>query len=87
MLTWFIPAALLIGQLKSPWAKGQKAKRGMFITTSGFTAQAIDFSRSEEGMALVDGNRLVNLMIDNKVGVTSRLLQLPKRTATIFDEE
>jgi hypothetical protein len=23
MLTWFIPAALLIGLLKSPWAKGQ----------------------------------------------------------------
>ncbi|WP_440803099.1 restriction endonuclease [Pseudomonas syringae] len=25
---------------------GQKAKRGLFITTSGFTAQGIDFGRS-----------------------------------------
>mgnify|MGYP003348597917 CR=1 FL=1 len=25
---------------------GQKARRGVFITTSGFTAQAIDFARS-----------------------------------------
>ncbi|CAE6890662.1 methylated adenine and cytosine restriction protein [Pseudomonas marincola] len=65
---------------------GQKAKRGVFITTSGFTAQAIDFSRSVEGMVLVDGNRLVNLMMDHEVGVTSRLLKLPKLDSDYFDE-
>lgn len=47
---------------------GQKAKRGVFIANSGFTTQAIDFSRSAEGMVPVDGNRLVNLMMDHKVG-------------------
>jgi hypothetical protein len=36
---------------------GQMAKRGVFITTSGFTAQGIDFARSVEGMVLVDGIR------------------------------
>ncbi|MGQ7816026.1 restriction endonuclease [Metapseudomonas furukawaii] len=66
---------------------GQKAKRGVFITTSGFTAQAIDFARSVEGMVLVDGNRLVNLMMDHEVGVTSRLLKLPKLDTDYFDEE
>lgn len=66
---------------------GQKAKRGVFITTSGFTAQAIDFSRSVEGMVLVDGSRLVNLMMDHEVGVTSRLLKLPKLDSDYFDEE
>lgn len=66
---------------------GQKAKRGVFITTSGFTAQAIEFSRSVEGMVLVDGHRLVNLMMDHEVGVTSRLLKLPKLDSDYFDEE
>ncbi len=66
---------------------GQKAKRGVFITTSGFTAQAIDFSRSLEGMVLVDGSRLVNLMMDHEVGVTSPLLKLPKLDSDYFDDE
>jgi restriction system protein len=66
---------------------GQKAKRGVFITTSGFTAQAIGFANSVEGMVLVDGNRLVNLMIDHEVGVTSRLIRLPKLDSDYFDEE
>lgn len=66
---------------------GQKAKRGVFITTSGFTAQAIDFSRSVEGMVLVDGHRLVGLMMDHEVGVTSRQLKLPKLDSDYFDEE
>lgn len=66
---------------------GQKAKRGVFITTSGFTAQAIDFARSVEGIVLVDGSKLVNLMMDHEVGVTSRLIKLPKLDSDYFDEE
>lgn len=66
---------------------GQKAKRGVFITTSGFTAQAIDFARSVEGIVLVDGNWLVNLMMDHEVGVASRLLKLPKLDSDYFNEE
>lgn len=66
---------------------GQKAKRGVFITTSGFTAHAIDFAKSVEGIVLVDGNRLVNLMIDHEVGVTSRLLKLPAFDRDYFDDE
>ena len=66
---------------------GQKAKRGVFITTSGFTVHAIEFAKSVEGMVLVDGNRLVNLMMDNEVGVTSRLLRLPALDRDYFDDE
>ncbi len=57
---------------------GQKAKRGVFITTSGFTSQARDFAHSVEGMVLVDAERLVHLMIKNEVGVSSRLVKVPK---------
>lgn len=66
---------------------GQKAKRGVFITTSGFTAQAIEFAKSVEGIVLVDGTKLVHLMMDHEVGVTSRLIKLPKLDSDYFDEE
>lgn len=61
--------------------------RGVFITTSGFTAQGIDFARSVEGMVLVDGIRLVNRIMDHEVGVTPRILKLPKLDRDYFDEE
>ena len=34
---------------------GPGAARGVFITTSSFTAQAVDFARSVERIVLVDG--------------------------------
>jgi restriction system protein len=66
---------------------GQKAKRGVFITTSGFTVQAVDFVKSVEGIVLVDGQRLVNLMMDNEVGVASRQIKIPKIDRDYFDDE
>jgi restriction system protein len=65
---------------------GQKARRGVFMTTSGFTAQAIDFARSVEGLVLVDGKRLVNLMLDHEVGVSSQLYKVPRLDSDYFDE-
>lgn len=65
---------------------GQKAKRGVFITTSGFTAQAVEFARSVEGLALVDGKRLVNLMLDHDVGVSSQRYKVPAFDSDYFDE-
>ncbi|EKF8203931.1 TPA: restriction endonuclease [Pseudomonas aeruginosa] len=65
---------------------GQKAKRGVFITTSGFTVQAVDFARSVEGLVLVDGKRLVNLMLDHEVGVSSQLYKVPRLDSDYFDE-
>ncbi len=66
---------------------GQKAKRGVFITTSGFTTQANDFAKSVEGIVLVDGAKLVYLMMDHEVGVTSRIIKVPKLDSDYFDEE
>lgn len=64
---------------------GQKAKRGIFITTSGYSAQAIDFAKSVEGLVLIDGNRLVNLMMDNEIGVSSQVIKLPKLDMDYFE--
>ena len=64
---------------------GQKAKRGVFITTSSFTVQALDFAKSVEGIVLIDGERLVNLMMDTEVGVTSRTLKVPSLDSDYFE--
>lgn len=66
---------------------GQKAKKGVFITTSGFTAQALDFAKSVEGIVLIDGVRLAGLMIEYELGVTARAVKIPKIDGDYFDEE
>ncbi|HNJ09214.1 restriction endonuclease, partial [Plasticicumulans sp.] len=65
---------------------GQRARRGVFITTSAFTAQATEFARSVEGIVLVDGVRLAGLMIDHEVGVSARTLKVAKLDSDYFDE-
>ena len=66
---------------------GHKARKGVFITTSTYTAQALEFARSVEGIVLVDGLRLSGLMIDHEIGVNARVLRIPKIDSDYFDEE
>ena len=66
---------------------GNRANKGVFITTSGYTAHAIEFARSVERVVLVDGEKLAELMIDHEVGVTSRVVKVPKLDSDYFDEE
>ncbi|MEI7665008.1 MAG: restriction endonuclease [Synechococcaceae cyanobacterium ELA263] len=66
---------------------GHKARKGVFIATSSFTAQAMDFALSVEGIVLVDGNRLTSLMIEHEVGISSRTVRIPKIDGDYFDEE
>jgi restriction system protein len=66
---------------------GHKARKGVFIATSSYTAQALEFARSVEGMVLIDGQRLASLMIDHEVGVNARVLKIPKIDSDYFDEE
>lgn len=50
---------------------GQGAKKGIFITTSKFTKDAIEYTpRNETKVVLIDGNYLTQLMIDNDIGVS-----------------
>lgn len=65
---------------------GQRANKGVMITTSTFTSQAIEFARSVERIVLVDGKRLAQLMIDHDVGVSSRTVRVPKIDSDYFDE-
>ncbi|MCD6286143.1 MAG: restriction endonuclease [Anaerolineae bacterium] len=63
----------------------QRATKPVFITTSSFTAQAIDFAGSVGRVVLVDGVRLAELMIDFEVGVTSRQVKVPKIDTDYFE--
>ncbi len=50
--------------------QGQRAKKGIFITTSTFTKDAYDFaSKIDSKIVLIDGDGLSQLMIDFNVGV------------------
>jgi restriction system protein len=50
---------------------GKRAKKGVFITTSSFSQEAVRYvSTIEAKIVLIDGKRLAELMIDYGVGVT-----------------
>ncbi len=52
--------------------QGQRARKGIFITTSSFTKDALDYVLNiDSKIILIDGERLAELMIENNVGVSS----------------
>ena len=52
--------------------QGQRARRGVFITTSDFTRAARDYvSRIDSKIVLIDGETLAQLMLDFDLGVTT----------------
>ena len=52
--------------------QGQRAKKGVFITTSSFTQAATDYvKRIDNKIVLIDGEKLSQFMIDFNIGVTT----------------
>ena len=50
---------------------GKKAQKGIFITTTHYSKEARECERdSSKRVILIDGNKLVDLMIENNVGVS-----------------
>jgi len=50
--------------------QGQRARKGIFITTSAFSQDALDYAaRIDSKIVLIDGDMLAQLMIDHNVGV------------------
>lgn len=68
---------------------GQGAKKGIFITTSNFTKEAIEYTpRNETKIVLIDGNQLSQLMIDYNLGCTSQqIYEVKKLDSDYFGEE
>jgi restriction system protein len=51
--------------------QGQRAKKGIFITTASFSKEAQDYaSRIDNKIVLIDGEELAEFMIDNNIGVS-----------------
>nr|VFJ44603.1 MAG: restriction system protein [Candidatus Kentron sp. FW]VFJ54189.1 MAG: restriction system protein [Candidatus Kentron sp. FW] len=68
--------------------QGQRANKGVFITTSQFTEEARNYvSRIGSKIVLIDGDQLTSLMIDHDVGVsTVSLYPVKKIDSDYFDE-
>ena len=51
--------------------QGQRARKGIFITTSNFSREAYEYaSRIDTKIVLIDGEQLTQYMIDNNIAVT-----------------
>jgi restriction system protein len=68
---------------------GLGATKGVFVTTSSFSAQASDFaSRVPQRIILIDGKRLTELMVTYNVGVRSnRVVEFKRLDEDFFTEE
>lgn len=68
---------------------GQRATKGVFITTSRYTQEAQDYaSNSQYKVVLMDGDRLANLMIEHDLGVSvASTYQLKRIDSDFFSEE
>jgi len=62
--------------------QGQRARKGIFITTSTFTADAVSYAAGlQVSIVLIDGRRLAELMMDAQIGV------LPAEAITILRQD
>lgn len=68
--------------------QGQRAKKGIFLTTSSFSAEAVEYaSFIDSRIVLIDGESLAGLMIDAGVGVSKVATYEVKRLDSDYFEE
>ena len=69
--------------------QGQRARKGVFITTSSFTKEAKEYvSVIESKIILIDGEHLAKLMAEHNVGVsTIGIYEVKKIDSDYFDNE
>ena len=68
--------------------QGQRAKKGVFVTTSSFSSEARAFASGiDSKVVLIDGQRLAGLMIDFDIGVSRLNTYTTKRIDTDYFAE
>ncbi|WP_251460399.1 restriction endonuclease [Weizmannia agrestimuris] len=68
--------------------EGNRARKGVFITTSRFTEDAKEYvKRIEKKIVLIDGESLAELMIDNDVGVSPKVTYIIKNIDSDYFNE
>jgi restriction system protein len=68
---------------------GQRAKKGVFITTSNFTKEATQYAmQMDTKIVLIDGEKLAQYMIDYNLGVSvQNTYEIKKIDSDYFEEE
>jgi restriction system protein len=67
---------------------GQKAQKGVFITTSAFSKEAREYAASvQQKVVLIDGEQLADLMIEYDLGVSIAQTYLVKRIDNDYFDE
>jgi restriction system protein len=68
---------------------GMGATKGVFVTTSKFSGEAVEYARHlTQRVILIDGQRLTELMIEHNVGVRlNRAVEFKQMDENFFDEE
>lgn len=68
---------------------GKRARKGVFLTTGTFSAEAIAYvSTIDPRVVLIDGRQLANYMLDLDVGVTPKAtFELKRIDSDYFSEE
>ena len=69
--------------------QGMRARKGVFLTTSGFSREAIEYAGSiDTKLVLIDGSRLSALMFDFNVGVNrTASYEIKEIDSDFFDED
>jgi len=68
--------------------QGQRARKGIMISTSSFSQEAHDYaSRIESKIVLIDGEQLAQLMIDHNLGVSPLAAYEVKKVDTDYFTE
>lgn len=69
--------------------QGQRARKGVLMTTANFSPEAQDFVGSiDMKIVLIDGLQLVELMMEHDIGVaTEELIDIKRLDSGYFDEE
>lgn len=68
---------------------GQGAKKGIFITASSFTKDALEYTpKNETKIIMIDGSQLANLMIEYNLGVSiQQTYEIKKIDSDYFGDE
>jgi restriction system protein len=68
---------------------GRRARKGVFITTSSFSAEAVSYVQTiDPKVALVDGKQLAEYMIDFDLGVSPvRAYEVKQIHSDYFEED
>jgi len=68
--------------------QGQRAKKGIFITTSSYSKGAVEYvSKIDTKIILIDGEMLSKLMFDHSIGVsTSSIYEVKRIDTDYFDD-